>query len=79
MSFDVLRQEHGNVKYVNVNPEKYLSPTMVVPTGKIFDSIIENNKLNKNNMQSVYDFVLLGIVVFLYLKNYFSLILDFEH
>ena len=61
MSFDVLRQEHGNVKYVNVNPEKYLSPTMVVPTGKIFDSIIENNKLNKNNMQSVYDFVLLGM------------------
>jgi len=61
MSFDVLRQEHGNVKYVNVSPEKYLSPTMVVPTGKIFDSIIKNNKLNKNNMQSVYDFVLLGM------------------
>ena len=61
MSFDVLRQEHQNVKYSKVDSEKYLSASMMVPKGKIFESIIDKNKLNKNDMKSVYDFILSGI------------------
>ena len=61
MSFDVLRQEHQNVKYSKVDSEKYLSASMMVPKGKIFESIIDKNKLNKNDMKSVYDFVLSGM------------------
>ena len=61
MSFDVLRQEHQNVKYSKVDSEKYLSASMMVPKGKIFESIINKNKLNKNDMKAVYDFVLSGM------------------
>ena len=61
ISFDVLRYEHQSITYTKVNPEKYLSPSMMVPIGRIFETIIEKNKLNKNNMRSVYDFVLSGM------------------
>ena len=61
MTFDVLRQEHQNINYSKINSKKYLSASMMVPTGKIFKSIIDKNKLNKNDMKSVYDFVLSGM------------------
>ena len=61
MTFDVLRQEHENVEFSGVDSEKYLSASMLVPIGKVFESIIDKNKLNKNDMKSVYDFVLSGM------------------
>ena len=61
MTFDVLRQEHQNVEFSEVDSEKYLSASMMVPKGKVFESIIDENKLNKNDMKSVYDFVLSGM------------------
>ena len=41
MSFDVIRKEHQNVNYKNVNPQKYLGSYNTVPTGEIFTNIIK--------------------------------------
>ena len=40
MSFNVLRKEHSNVKYKNVDPKDYLNSYSQVPTGNIFSNII---------------------------------------
>ena len=58
MSFDVARVEHQNVDYENVDPSNYLSGSMLVPVGKYFSKTIEDNSLNKNDMDGVYKFVL---------------------
>ena len=61
MSFDVARLEHQNVDYENVDPSNYLSGSKLVPVGKYFSKTIEDNSLNKNDMDGVYKFVLEGM------------------
>ena len=61
MTFSILRKEHGNVKYRNVQPGRYLGSYSTVPTGTVFASLIDEQKLSKNNMKGVYDFVLSGM------------------
>ena len=61
MSFDVLRFEHQNVEYLNVNPDNYLQASSMVPVGNIFTKIIEKNNLNVDNMRGLYDYVLTGM------------------
>ena len=61
MSFDVARLEHQNVDYENVDPSNYLSGSKLVPVGKYFSKTIEDNSLNKNDMDDVYKFVLEGM------------------
>ena len=39
MTFNVLRREHQNINYNNVNPHKYLGPYNTVPIGDIFNKI----------------------------------------
>ena len=61
MTFNVLRAEHKNIKYNSINPTNYLNASSLVPIGNIFDTIINNNNLNPNNMRKVYDYVLNGM------------------
>ena len=61
MTFSILRKEHGNIKIENVQPGKYLGSYSTVPTGTVFTSLIDEQKLSKNNMKGVYDFVLSGM------------------
>lgn len=61
LAFDVSRHEHQNEHYSNVDPEKYLESYQNVPTGYIFDEIITENQLSKDNMRAVYNFVLAGM------------------
>ena len=61
MSFNVLRKEHNNVKYKNVNPDNYLTSYSQVLIGNIFSSIINENSFSKYDMRSIYDFVLNGV------------------
>ena len=59
--FNVLRKEHQNVNYENVNPEKYLNSYNSVPVGGMFNKVINENKLSKNNVRKIYDYVLNGM------------------
>ena len=52
---------NGNIKYKNVQQGKYLGSYSTVPTGTVFASLIDEQKLTKNNMKGVYDFVLSGM------------------
>ena len=61
LSFDVVRKEHKNVQYHNVNPENYLSSYSTVPTGSIFNAIIKNNELTKDDVKKTYEYVLNGM------------------
>ena len=61
MSFDVQRFEHQNANYDNINPNNYLSASYMVPVGSIFGKIVKDNKLTKDNMRGVYDYVLTGM------------------
>ena len=61
MIFDVSRKEYGQVSYNNVNPDLYLGSYSTVPVGNIFSSIIHENKLSKNNVKGIYDYVLSGM------------------
>ena len=61
ITFDVLRKEHKNISDKNADPEKYLGPYQAVPTGDIFSTIITENKLSKNNMRGIYDYVFEGM------------------
>ena len=61
MTFEVVRYEHQNINYSDVDPSKYLSSSALVPTGKVFNSIIEDNNLKNNDMRGLYDFVLSGM------------------
>ena len=61
LKFDVERREHQNVVYKNVNPENYLSSYSTVPIGSIFNNIIKNNSLIKDDVKKTYEFVLNGM------------------
>ena len=61
LSFDVTRVEHNNVKYANVNPDKYLNASSMVPVGFVFNSIVDENNLNDSDIRGVYDYVLSGM------------------
>ena len=61
MIFNVLRKEHQNVNYSNVNPQKYLGSYAAVPIGGVFDKIISENNLSKHNVRGIYDHVLEGM------------------
>ena len=61
ISFKVDRLEHENVNYMNVDPNKYLSSYTTVPVGGIFDKVIAENNLSKDNIRGVYDFVFEGM------------------
>ena len=61
MSFDVARKEHNNVEYGNIDNDRYLKASQMVPTGSIFKNIISDNDLNNQDMRSVYNFVLNGM------------------
>ena len=61
MSFNVLRKEHNNINYKNVNPDNYLMSYSQVPTGNIFSNIISDNNLNKYDIKGIYNFVLNGM------------------
>ena len=57
----MLRKEHKNISDKNADPEKYLGPYQAVPTGDIFSTIITENKLSKNDMRGIYDYVFEGM------------------
>ena len=61
ISFNVLRKEHNNINYKNVNPSNYLRSYAHVPIGGIFSNIIKENNLSRHNIKGVYDFVLNGM------------------
>ena len=61
LTFDVKRFEHQNANYDNVDPNNYLSASSMVPVGSIFGKIVKDNKLSKDNMRGVYDYVLTGM------------------
>ena len=57
IKFTVERLEHENVDYSNVVPSSYLNSYTMVPVGGIFDKIIKDNQLSKNNVRGIYDYV----------------------
>ena len=61
MTFNVHRQEHQNVNYTDVNPQKYLGSYSTVPVGGIFDKIVADNNLSGHNIRKIYDLVLEGM------------------
>ena len=61
LTFNVVREEHQNIKYDNIVNVKYLKSSTMVPVGEIFKNIIDNNNLNRNDMRGLYDFVLEGM------------------
>ena len=61
LSFDVSRVEHNNVEYADVNADNYLKASSMVPTGFIFNSIINRHELKSSDMRGVYDYVLTGM------------------
>ena len=61
VSFDVLRKEHSNVNYSDVNSDIYLSSTSMIPVGGVFNKIVKENNLSKNDMKGVYEYVLNGM------------------
>ena len=61
ISFDVLRKEHSNVNYSDVNSNLYLTASSMIPVGGVFDEIIKKNNLSKDNMKGIYDYVLNGM------------------
>ena len=61
LSCNVLRREHQNVKYKNIDNNQYLKASRMVPTGSVFKNIISDNGLNNQDMKNVYDFVLNGM------------------
>ena len=61
MSFRVNRREHSNVSYSNVNPNDYLGAYTTVPTGFMFNKVIQENNLSSNNVRKIYDYVLSGM------------------
>jgi len=59
----VKRSEHGVVNYNNILTYNYNKGTnnITVPEGQIFDDIIAENNLSKDNMHGVYEYVLNGM------------------
>ena len=61
ITFEVIRSEHHNIMYNNVDPKKYLGAYSTVPIGGVFEKIIADNKLSKNNIRGIYDYVIEGM------------------
>lgn len=61
MTFNVVREEQQNIKNNDVDNEKYLKSSSMVPVGKMFKAVIEENNLKSDNMRELYDFVLNGM------------------
>ena len=63
LSVDVVRKEHSTVNYDGVNPDKYDSGTnnRTVQEGLMFESIINDEKLTKDNVDQIYEYVLSGM------------------
>ena len=61
MTFEVMRNEHQNMMYNNVDHREYLGAYRTVPTGGIFEKIIADNNLSQNNIRGIYDYILEGM------------------
>ena len=61
MTFTVVREEQQNIKNNDVDNEKYLKSSRMVPVGQMFKAVIEENNLKSDNMRELYDFVLNGM------------------
>ena len=61
MTFEVLRCEHQNMMYNNVDPRIYLGAYRTVPIGGVFEKIISDNNLSKNNIRDIYDYIIEGM------------------
>ncbi|MBC8312492.1 MAG: transglutaminase domain-containing protein [Candidatus Marinimicrobia bacterium] len=61
VSFMTHRIEHQNIEYEGVSFENYLEAYSMVPTGKTFSKVIDDNELSKNNIRGIYDYVLSGM------------------
>ena len=63
LSVDVIRQEHQTVDYKNVNSDNYGLGTKnrTVFEGAVFDQIIKEANLTKDNVRGIYNYVLTGM------------------
>jgi len=61
ITFDVLRKEHRNKIYAGVDPNKYLGSYSMAPTGDMFSSIIDDEKLSSLDIRAIYNYVLSGM------------------
>ena len=61
LAFEVSRKEHSITKYSNVNESNYLSASLQVPVGNVFENIIDENLLTDSDIKGVYDFVKKGM------------------
>ena len=61
ISFITNRKEHQNMEYDGVFSEDYLDAYSMVSTGDTFSEVIKNNRLSKNNIRGIYDYVLSGM------------------
>ena len=61
VKFNVVREEHQNVAYNNIEYSRYLKASSMVPVGDRFTEIIKDNNLNSDDMRGLYDFVLNGM------------------
>ena len=61
ITFDVKRKEHSNQSYKGLDEDNYLGSYQTVPTGDIFSDVIKENKLSKDNVRGIYDFVFSGM------------------
>jgi len=61
MTFNVSRKEHSNEIYKNVDPNHYIGAYSTVPTGNAFLSLIKEEKLSKNDVRGIYNYVLSGM------------------
>ena len=59
--FNVMRKEHKNVSFSNVDPKNYLNSYKMVPVGGVFEKIITDNQLSNANIRSTYNYVLEGM------------------
>ena len=61
ITFNVLRKEHQNINYQDVDPQNYLGAYSSVPIGGMFDKVISDNNLSKVNIRGIYNYVLEGM------------------
>ena len=61
MTFEVIRSEHQNMMYNNVDPREYLGAYSTVPIGGVFEKIIADNNLSKTDIRGIYDYVIEGM------------------
>jgi hypothetical protein len=61
ISFMTDRKEHQNMEYSEVSVLNYLDAYSMVSIGETFSKVIDENKLSKNNIRGIYDYVLSGM------------------